>query len=117
MIAVFLIQVINLCIFLVLFLVLPAVSSGSGLNNSTDLVQVFDARKSIEMSAEISGSAELSLEGNQLSGQELPFYSFNAISVATNNFSEENKLGQGGFGPVYKVKILLLSLNFYELKA
>ncbi|KAK3160972.1 hypothetical protein QOZ80_1BG0069640 [Eleusine coracana subsp. coracana] len=24
------------------------------------------------------------------------------IQVATNNFSEENKLGQGGFGPVYK---------------
>ncbi|XP_026410132.1 cysteine-rich receptor-like protein kinase 25 [Papaver somniferum] len=29
-------------------------------------------------------------------------FDFNIISAATNNFSEDNKLGQGGFGPVYK---------------
>ncbi|XP_019162737.1 PREDICTED: putative receptor-like protein kinase At4g00960 isoform X2 [Ipomoea nil] len=29
-------------------------------------------------------------------------YSFVTIRTATNNFSESNKLGQGGFGPVYK---------------
>ncbi|KAJ4840531.1 hypothetical protein Tsubulata_027346 [Turnera subulata] len=29
-------------------------------------------------------------------------FDFNTISVATDNFSEENKLGQGGFGAVYK---------------
>ncbi|XVE51182.1 hypothetical protein DITRI_Ditri02bG0018900 [Diplodiscus trichospermus] len=29
-------------------------------------------------------------------------YDFNTISAATNNFSNENKLGQGGFGAVYK---------------
>jgi hypothetical protein len=34
---------------------------------------------------------------------ELPFFDFNTITMATNNFSEENKLGQGGFGIVYKV--------------
>ncbi|CAN1825197.1 Cysteine-rich receptor-like protein kinase 25 [Linum perenne] len=28
------------------------------------------------------------------------------LRVATNNFSDENKLGQGGFGPVYKGKML-----------
>ena len=33
----------------------------------------------------------------------LQVFSFNAIKVATNNFSSKNKLGQGGFGPVYKV--------------
>jgi serine/threonine protein kinase len=57
------------------------------------------------MSAEISGPVELGLEGNQLSGAELPFYNFSCMSLATNNFSEENKLGQGGFGPVYKGKL------------
>ena len=33
-------------------------------------------------------------------------YYFNLITllVATNNFSDANKLGEGGFGPVYKVK-------------
>lgn len=30
-------------------------------------------------------------------------YDFSAISAATDNFSDANKLGEGGFGPVYKV--------------
>ncbi|XP_019152576.1 PREDICTED: G-type lectin S-receptor-like serine/threonine-protein kinase At4g27290 [Ipomoea nil] len=33
---------------------------------------------------------------------ELPIYDQSTISRATNNFSEINKLGQGGFGAVYK---------------
>ena len=41
-------------------------------------------------------------EGN--SGFSL--YDFSQIKEATSNFSSENKLGQGGFGPVYKVNIL-----------
>ena len=40
-------------------------------------------------------------EGN--SGFSL--YDFSQIKEATGNFSSENKLGQGGFGPVYKVTI------------
>ena len=36
-------------------------------------------------------------------GIDLPFYDLESIRVATNNFSNENKLGQGGYGPVYKV--------------
>ena len=30
-------------------------------------------------------------------------FDFGTIRAATDNFSEENKLGQGGFGSVYKV--------------
>ena len=30
-------------------------------------------------------------------------YDFHTIRVATNDFSENKKLGQGGFGSVYKV--------------
>ncbi|KAI7737806.1 hypothetical protein M8C21_011981, partial [Ambrosia artemisiifolia] len=33
---------------------------------------------------------------------ELPLFSVSTILKATNNFSMNNKLGEGGFGPVYK---------------
>uniref|UniRef100_A0A199UBJ1 Receptor-like serine/threonine-protein kinase n=1 Tax=Manihot esculenta TaxID=3983 RepID=A0A199UBJ1_MANES len=33
---------------------------------------------------------------------ELPLFDFNNIMLATNNFDIENKLGQGGYGPVYR---------------
>ncbi|XP_055805499.1 cysteine-rich receptor-like protein kinase 44 isoform X2 [Solanum dulcamara] len=32
-------------------------------------------------------------------------YDFSAIRAATDNFSDANKLGEGGFGPVYKGKL------------
>ncbi|CAH1449865.1 unnamed protein product [Lactuca virosa] len=33
---------------------------------------------------------------------ELPLFSFSTIAKATANFSQENKIGEGGFGQVYK---------------
>ncbi|XP_028966254.1 G-type lectin S-receptor-like serine/threonine-protein kinase At1g61550 isoform X2 [Malus domestica] len=36
---------------------------------------------------------------------ELFIYNFYSILIATNNFSITNKLGEGGFGPVYKGKL------------
>lgn len=39
------------------------------------------------------------------------------IVVATNDFSDENKLGEGGFGSVYKVKKLLFYFySIYDFK-
>ncbi|KAL9321294.1 hypothetical protein ACSQ67_013133 [Phaseolus vulgaris] len=37
---------------------------------------------------------------------ELPMFDFNTLTMATNNFSEENKLGQGGFGIVYRGRLM-----------
>ncbi|KAL5972888.1 hypothetical protein ACLOJK_039694 [Asimina triloba] len=42
---------------------------------------------------------------SETSGADLPFFSFAAIEAATDNFAPSNKLGQGGFGPVYKGKL------------
>ena len=42
---------------------------------------------------------------------ELPLFDTYTIATATNNFSFTNKIGEGGFGPVYKV----LSHYIYEL--
>ncbi|CAL0333667.1 unnamed protein product [Lupinus luteus] len=42
------------------------------------------------------------LEGELNKGHDFKVFSYTSVMEATNNFSSENKLGQGGFGPVYK---------------
>ena len=37
---------------------------------------------------------------------DVPLFDLHTIAVATANFSVDNKLGQGGFGSVYKVIFL-----------
>ncbi|XP_030964675.1 G-type lectin S-receptor-like serine/threonine-protein kinase At1g67520 [Quercus lobata] len=39
-------------------------------------------------------------------GSNITIFSYECIKVATNNFSLENKLGEGGFGPVYMGTLL-----------
>nr|XP_023917802.1 G-type lectin S-receptor-like serine/threonine-protein kinase At1g11330 [Quercus suber] len=41
----------------------------------------------------------------QVKGQELPLFNFEELASATKNFHLSNKLGQGGFGPVYWGKL------------
>ncbi|GKV50482.1 hypothetical protein SLEP1_g57184 [Rubroshorea leprosula] len=43
-----------------------------------------------------------SSDERQIEDVELPSFELDLISNATSNFSSNNKLGEGGFGPVYK---------------
>ncbi|BFG27546.1 hypothetical protein CerSpe_138200 [Prunus speciosa] len=49
-----------------------------------------------------SAAAEAPSGENDISTIESLQFDFSAIVAATNNFSDENKLGEGGFGQVYK---------------
>nr|TKS12649.1 cysteine-rich receptor-like protein kinase 15 [Populus alba] len=40
----------------------------------------------------------------EVTSQDLPLIRLDVINEATRQFSDENKLGQGGFGPVYRVR-------------
>ncbi|XP_056167836.1 receptor-like serine/threonine-protein kinase SD1-8 isoform X1 [Syzygium oleosum] len=46
--------------------------------------------------------------GNEKNAKDawLPLFSFSSVTSATQNFSNSNKLGEGGFGPVYMGKLL-----------
>ena len=57
-----------------------------------------------------------SLAGDILGATELKGpvnYSYKDLRAATKNFSHENKLGEGGFGDVYKVK-LYCNLQYFN---
>ncbi|KAL7213244.1 hypothetical protein ACSBR2_015869 [Camellia fascicularis] len=43
---------------------------------------------------------------NQVKLEKLPLFKFEKLAIATDEFHETNKLGQGGFGSVYKGKLL-----------
>lgn len=51
------------------------------------------------------GERDQSNEGEGKENLELPLFDWNEIASATENFSTENKLGEGGFGPVYRVNL------------
>ena len=71
----------------------------------------------INSTSNFAGNLELSSELvalNKIESEdwELPLVDFKKIEIATDNFSQHNKLGEGGFGPVYKVIILVFNMCF-----
>ncbi|KAH6826694.1 hypothetical protein C2S53_008890 [Perilla frutescens var. hirtella] len=67
----------------------------SGVTNQNLLLLDFKSNRPVYRNAEE--------KDNQY---EFPIFSFSSIAASTNNFSVTNKLGQGGFGPVYKGELL-----------
>lgn len=49
----------------------------------------------------MSGQSDTGDEESKNDGS--PLFDLSTLRTATNNFSDANKLGEGGFGPVYKV--------------
>lgn len=76
----------------------------TGEADTSQDILLFDMEMSTTSSSEFSGSDKVG-KGKRKDAA-LPLFSFVSISAATENFSLENKLGEGGFGPVYKVSYL-----------
>ncbi|XP_021633771.1 G-type lectin S-receptor-like serine/threonine-protein kinase At4g03230 isoform X2 [Manihot esculenta] len=62
-----------------------------------DAVLLYGTEKRVK---DLIGSEEFKEEDKK--GIDVPFFNLDSILAATDNFSEANKLGRGGFGPVYK---------------
>ena len=59
--------------------------------------------------AKILGGDMLEDNIKEVKLHQLPIFKFEELATATENFKLSNKLGQGGFGPVYRVKLSVFS--------
>lgn len=79
---------------------LPFVQTGNEQHEHNLLFYDFDKSSSVNSD---HVTAVDSMRDGANKELEFPRFKFSSISDATNKFSEVNKLGEGGFGPVYKV--------------
>ncbi|KAI6697445.1 hypothetical protein NL676_017564 [Syzygium grande] len=70
--------------------------------------RLYDSEKRIKMSMESS-----QFEEDDKKGMDVPLFDLEIILQATDNFSDENILGRGGFGPVSKVHKMVSSSTIY----
>lgn len=72
----------------------------------------------VSFTSNIAENLRLTSEGvalNKIESEDfdLPLVDFKRIVDATDNFSQDNKLGEGGYGPVYKVITLMHSVRLH----
>jgi hypothetical protein len=77
----------------------------SNLLFSKELPKIFHAMHASFVISEMTKRNQMKYCDNEggKEDMELPIYDLATITNATDNFSNRNKLGEGGFGPVYKV--------------
>ncbi|KAL3740479.1 hypothetical protein ACJRO7_021719 [Eucalyptus globulus] len=80
----------------VLATLIGLVSAAAIISLAVSIVLVKNTRKGSEVGKELDGTTK---------DQELPLLDITTIKAATDNFASTNKLGQGGFGPVYKGRL------------
>ncbi|KAK9133687.1 hypothetical protein Scep_013215 [Stephania cephalantha] len=56
----------------------------------------------VRMAASVIGEGDINQEEESTRDLELPLHNFVTVANATNNFSHDKVIGEGGFGPVYK---------------
>ncbi|KAL8132320.1 hypothetical protein AgCh_007983 [Apium graveolens] len=82
-----------------------SVAAGVCLLGLTLAVCIWKIRKNLMLKkSEVSFKSSLK-EHNKMSQKEdldLPYFCLSTLVQATNNFANDNKIGQGGFGPVFK---------------
>lgn len=67
--------------------------------------RVLNSKATANRSEELLRETAWKGQMKQGDASELMVYDLDSILLATNNFNMKNKLGQGGFGPVYKGKL------------
>lgn len=89
-----------------------------GLMLNSLLTAIQESKNSFHDPGSRGLAARNALELSQGSDLELPLLDLGTIASATENFSADNKLGEGGFGPVYKVisVSIFFSLPFFFLE-
>ncbi|XP_010273261.1 PREDICTED: G-type lectin S-receptor-like serine/threonine-protein kinase At4g03230 isoform X2 [Nelumbo nucifera] len=79
---------------------LRRIVKGKGYRENIQPTSAFHLDESGERPSDILDSEEFIEDDKK--GIGVPFFNFETIAAVTENFSDSNKLGQGGFGPVYK---------------
>ncbi|TVU19984.1 hypothetical protein EJB05_36170, partial [Eragrostis curvula] len=71
----------------------------------TLLVLLFVAVYVCKKNRKLHKHVQIASNNEEMGSSDSLQYDLNTLRAATDNFSEQNKLGQGGFGPVYKGKL------------